>query len=50
MGVLLLPMGALVLLAPFMAIFEVIKPALYRALELIYGVEIDENGNIIEPM
>ena len=49
MGVLLLPMGALILLAPFMQIFKVIKPFLYRILELRYDVEIDEDGNIIEP-
>lgn len=49
MGVILLPMGALILLAPFMQIFKVIKPFLYRMLELRYDVEIDEDGNIIEP-
>ena len=48
MGVLLLPMGVLILLAPFLKAFEIIKPFLYRMLEITYGVEIDENGNIIE--
>lgn len=49
MGVLLLPMGALVLLSPFIYILEYINPILRRLLEIRYDVEIDENGNIIEP-
>lgn len=49
MGVLLLPMGALVLLSPFIYLLKYINPILRRLLEIRYDVEIDEDGNIIEP-